>query len=294
MSELLCEIQSQNGSSQNTPVFTVGELFDLKCKGESISLNPDQVKIKLEKNSYALKILKAETSPQGDWIFHVVSYQVGDYSKEEQLFEVTDGVNSLTLKNIRFQVNSVQDPQNPQKEPFGPYGPFVTPFPWIAIYILIGIVSLSLLFGILKWWRRRKVKAQWNRMKSYDKPISPSTEYYGIIRKLERQIDFEFKFKLTPEQVQNLSQELANAFKIFIVRQFQIPATELNAKDIIELYKIKWSWKGSEHVHNLAVLLNEMSKIKKNSNFTVQDLVQLLKSSKKWVDYSLSQNKGGG
>lgn len=306
MSELLCETHSlmnlpnnpnsgAKGATPNGPVtVTVGEVFNLECSGESIALNPKQIKIAWKENPYGLKILNSAISPQGKWVFQVVSYKVGQY--KDAPIEATDGVNTLPLKNIQFEVKSVIDPKNPPKEMFGPFGPFMTEFPWggvIVMAVILLAIIVSIVVKLVKVKRERNLK---ERMKKLDHPQTPAAQLYSVVRRMEREIDFVFKGEMKTESILVFIKDLEQALKIFIVRQFQIPANEWTLKATLNQFKLKYIWLGQEHIQNLSNLLHEIEKSQKgkNVNLETQDIVQLLKNTKKWVDRSLKLMGGGG
>lgn len=288
--ELQCEAKSLTGA--DTVKVTVGEIFQVECLSESITFNPSQIRfvVKAETKDgkkiddpYALKLLRADISPQGKWIMQAVSYKVGPHDNFD--FEITDGINTLPVKGVKFQVESVIDPNNPPKGPIGPLGPFMTEFPWGGLAIITSLLLLVILGIVIKSIRviqKKKLKA---RMKQYESPQLPVPQFYAEMRKLEREIDLVFEGKINGEVAANFIKRFEDALKLFLVRQFEIPAFEWPSHLVIKDFRSRFTWYGEEMHHLLSVLIRELEKSqKKDVTITAHDVHQLLKNLKRWVD----------
>jgi hypothetical protein len=288
--EIQCEARSLKG--EDTVKVTVGEIFQLECLSDTISINPSQIRIHVQLETkdgkkiddpYTLKLLRVDISPQGKWIMQVLSYKVGSY--ENFNFDLTDGINTLPVKGVRFQVESVIDPNNPPKGPIGPFGPFMTEFPWGGVAILVSVVAVILLGIVIKAVRVIKKRKLKERMKQYDSPQLPVPQFYSEMRKLEREIDFVFAGKLSGDAATAFVKRFEDALKLFLVRQFQIPAFEWSMHLVLKDFRLRYIWFGDEIHHQLSILIRELEKSQtKDVAITLHDVHQLLKNLKRWVD----------
>jgi hypothetical protein len=288
--EIQCDAKSLTGAD---PVkVTVGEIFQIECLSETISFNPSQVRflVQLETKEgkkiddpFSLKLFKADISPQGKWIMQVVSYKVGPYNNFK--FQMTDGVTTLPVKGVSFNVESVIDQSNPPKAPFGPFGPFMTEFPWGGVAVIVSILLIAIFGIVIKSIRLVQKKKLKERMKKYDSPQLPVAQFYAEMRKLEREIDFVFAGKLSGEAATAFVKRFEDALKLYLVRQFQIPTFEWPIHLVLKEFKSRYVWFGEEIHTQLSILFRELEKSqKKDVAITSHDVHQMLKNLKRWVD----------
>jgi hypothetical protein len=288
--EIPCVAHTSAGDE--TVKVTVGEVFTLACQSDSLNLNPSQAQIFLEtegpkdkkiSDPYSLKLLKADIDPQGKWILQVVSYKVGEYKQVP--FQLSDGVNTLVIKDVQFQVESVVDPKNPPKGPLGPFGPLLTEFPWGALGVLLIFVFALFLAIIFKGIRVVKIKRLKERMKQYDSPQTPVPQFYAEMRKLQREIDFAHQGQISGASAIPYLKKFEYALKLYLVRQFEVPAFEFKISLILNEFRKRYTWFGEDMHNQLGVLLRELEKAQNHeSAVTTQDVHQLFKNLKRWVD----------
>lgn len=300
--ELQCVARTSAGDE--AVKVTVGEIFTLECQSDSISINPSQARILAEvevqaakegketkegqetkkvEDPYILKVLKTDINPQGKWILQVVSYKVGPYN--EFPFQLTDGINVMPIKGVSFQVESVIDPQNPPQGPLGPYGPFLTEFPWGALAVLLSVLAIIIFAIGLKAVRLIKKKRLKERMKQYDSAQAPIPQFYAEMRKLQREMDFVYQGKLSGAAAMPFLKKFESALKLYLVRQFEIPAFEFKSQAVISDFRNRFAWFGEDVSNQLGVLIRELEKSQYNENaITAQDVQQLYKNLKRWVD----------
>jgi hypothetical protein len=213
----------------------------------------------------------------------VVSYRVGPADKLS--IEITDGINSLPIKGVKFQVESVIDPKDPPKGPIGPFGPFVMEFPWGGVLILSTILLMFIVGIIIKFVKIRQKKKIIERMKKYDSAQSPVAQFYAEMRKLEREIDLVFEGKIESETAVAFMKRSEDALKLFLLRQFQVPTFEWSNQMVLKDFKSRFLWFGEEIHNQLSILIRELEKSQKNDVvISSRDVHQLLKNLKRWVD----------
>jgi hypothetical protein len=262
------------GVNGNAPL-TVGDLFKVECASSSLVLNPSKLKF-LTKKPYQLQILKSETQPDGRLQLLVTSYQVGEFKSER--LQLTDGVSKADIHGVEFKVESVIDKNNPPKGPYGPYGGYVLPLPgfyfWGLLFLFVfGILILG--FKLLRQYQRRRLI---QGLKKHDSRLGPQTQLHLRFRQLERQNLAE------SGQMAKHVAEVEDIFRLFIIRQFKIPAYNWSDRLILNDFEKRFAFLGSEAAKELSVLLRESRKARSLVNPQTKDIEQIVRKIKRWAD----------
>lgn len=284
---------------------TVGAPFKLECPTTSFVLNPSKLKF-VYKKPYQLQILKTEMHPDGRLELMVTSYQVGPFpggtgqqgaspqggllphhgqpgatekspGKPDELV-LTDGVNELEVQGVEFQVASVIDQQNPPKAPYGPFGGFFLMLPsfyfWSLLGLFITMAAIIAAKSMRRWQRRRLIEG----LKKHDSRLGPQTQLHVRFRQLERQ-----RFLEGGEPQKHLA-EVEDILRLFVIRQFKIPAYDWSDRLIINDFQKRYAFLGEEMAKELMVLLRETRKSRTLAAPEPKDIEHLVRKIKRWAD----------
>jgi len=292
---LECKVDENLKASQP---LTVGDIFKIECSTSRFVLNPSQLKFETKK-PYQLKLLQSEVQPDGRITLKVTSYQVGEITSEG-LF-LTDGVNKVALTGVQAKVESVIDKQNPPKGPYGPFGGFVLSLPLFYLWTVMIVFLLSLLWMSFRFYRRWQKRRLIEGLKKHDSRLSPLTQLHVRFRQLERhRITEQQKIDgITGSTLASQFAEIDEILRVFIIRQFKIPAQDWSDRLIINDFQSRFTFLGKELSTELRVLLRE---IKKNKELMQKitgpvdskkqnDIERLVKKIKKWAD-QIDRNLG--
>lgn len=321
----ILECKTDTGLSDPSASLTVGDIFKIECTTESFILNPSKLKIETPK-PFQLQLLQSELQPDGRIFLKVTSYQVGELKSEGIV--LTDGVSKVALKGVNAKVASVIDQANPPKGPYGPFGGFVLSLPIVYLWMVLVVVALSAVWIGFRFYRRWQKKRLIEGLKKHDSRLSPLTQLHGRFRQLERlRVTEQQKIgTLSSSVLVNQYVEMDEIMRVYIIRQFKIPAQNWSDRLILKDFQSRFAFLGSELSKDLRVLLREIKKnkeqVQKQSSIQAQsqtqskssiadlnskdilndkkerDLERLVKQIKRWADHvdrnlnSFSHNAG--
>jgi hypothetical protein len=306
-------IGTKNSKDTEVPVITVGDLFRLHCQGQSqgqeeqsLNTSNDFITdpqsyiphsyIRVDKDKYILKIIETPlnevttTSSVGGSSFEVIvtSYRVGDQNIPEAQWVTSQGIHNL--KGIHFKVESIINPQQPPQEPFGPAGPFSLKLPmmyWIVLAVVISVVLIfSIVFGVLKHQRKRLIA----KLKEKDSSLSPYHQINAKLRQMMREYAFFSSGKLSSEEGLRIVNALDEMFKLYLTREFYIPAFDWRAKTILRDFKRRHRGLSIYSSDDLSLLLRELAKAQESKTLKLtfklvdSDVSHLIKSIRLFVD----------
>lgn len=271
---------------------TVGTKFGLKCHGD-IAVNWDQsqpqVVFPKEEQQYSLAILKVVRQDPNDAQYDVTAYKAGE-SKPEYLRVIQGkGSNSergFEIAQPKWSVKSVLDPKNPA-QPFGPVGPWSLSLPlWIVIAFFLA-VALIVYFTVRKLRRMSQRRRMLESLKLHKTALPPLYQFYRDARQLRRRLHTvkdEAEFK-------KISEELDKEFRLFVLRQFQVPAFEWSNRAILEDLRRRHRKTYARSADALRKTLRELGKLKSRQQVTQNDLEQMYRMS---LDTAEKLNPEGG
>lgn len=255
------ECKTETGTSDPSVPLTVGDIFKIECVTDSFTLNPSQLKIETTK-SFQLKLLQSEVQPDGRIFLKVTSYQVGEIKSEGIV--LTDGVNKVALTGVNATVASVIDKNNPPKGPYGPFGGFVLSLPFFYLWIALVVVAVSVAWVGFRFYRRWQRKRLIEGLKKHDSRLTPLTQLHGRFRQLERQrvAEQQKMGSLAMSTLVNQLGEMDEIMRVYIIRQFKIPAQNWSDRLILKDFQSRFAFLGTELAKDLRVLLREIKKNK--------------------------------
>jgi hypothetical protein len=263
------------GEQAQTQPLTVGDPFKIDCSADSFTLNPSQLKF-VTPRPYQLQILKTEMQPDGRLQILVTSYQVGAFNSTDLV--LTDGVSQVKVQGVEFQVKSVIDQNNPPKGPFGPFGGHTLNLPPLYLWSAILLVILVLLGVIVKSFRRWQRKKMLEGLKKHDSRLGPQTQLHVRFRQLERQRFVE------GGEIQKHLAEVEDILRLFVIRQFKIPAYDWSDRLILNDFQKRFAFLGADMAKELTVLLRETRKARSMEKPSTKDIEQLVRKIKRWAD----------
>jgi hypothetical protein len=135
---------------------------------------------------------------------------------------------------MTLKVVSVLDPQKKQEKPFGPISPLTMQWPmWVAFS---AIVFLLVLVGWLLIYLRRRIqrKTLEKNIRKYQSPLGSYHQYSKDIRLLKRGVLFSPTAKWTENQIGSYLQKLDEIFRMYILREFVVPANKWSVSAILK------------------------------------------------------------
>jgi hypothetical protein len=256
MDQVRCQLEIPNVEGLNPGEITVGRHVFLKCEGEwTKTFDFARAEIKVEETQkYVIKVLKAEARDASSFDVDFTLYSAGKMQFPQMI--LTDGTNEISLGQQQFQVISVIEKpaggQQPAQQP-KPYGMiFPLNLSWPALYfILLASVIVLFLVGLVFQLRRAaRYKRLIDDLKNYHSAIDPDLQFYKSIRLAEKK--------------QYPLDEIEKAFRLFVLRVYQIPMFTLDNRQIIRFFKKRKPFLKNERLF-LQKLLSEFEEIHTHS-----------------------------
>lgn len=245
----LCELVPPQIQPQNQGPFTVGHYLYLSCRPDTVEAtemgdagNSQQLQGSLDWSLWDLKNIRfklkgeetefiksfnAETEPgTGRVILKIALYKAGPQPLEE--LSITDGSHEMTLQGEPIEIKSViQQPSGGQPvKPFGPVLPITLSTP--LSYYIIFLASL-LALGLLVFLKLRSLsyeKQLKSKLRDYESPLAPDTQIYRAIR--------------LAEKAGYPMADLEKAFKIYLLRRYEVPMFDLSEAAALKYFKRRW------------------------------------------------------
>lgn len=272
-SVLQCSVVNAGG--EDAQKLTVGDLFKVECPTRSFVLNPSKLKF-VTKRPYDLQIIKTEIQPDGRLQLAVTSYQVGDFKADK--LKLSDGLAEVPVEGIHFKIESVIDKENPPQGPYGPYGAHVLSLPPLYFWSFLGLVLLGAIGLGFKSWRKLQRKRLIDGLKKHDSRLGPQTQLHVRFRQLERQRLLE------GGELANYMKEVEDILRVFVIRQFKIPAYDWSDRLILADFQKRYAFLGLDLAKELMVLLRETRKVRELKTPQIKDIEQVVRKIKRWAD----------
>ncbi len=293
------------------PVLTVGDLFLLRCDGESQNMNRQKLEFKVEKQDlYKLKLLEVRHLSETQGEFIVTSYRTGDHQLSDLV--LTDTESSVRLDGVSFSVSSVINPEQAPEGPYGPFGPFhlsLSLWVWLVLAAFILIV-MGLFLNRYRKFRQKKrllLKLQHQGM-----ALSPLAQFHKDVRLLHRDYLFDLRafyneslqkldenrnLKENKNQNRDFSvkkyiEQLDLYFRQFIGRELYIPALDWSDGDILLDIKKNHRLFFTKNKTKLKILFTEIAKAKENEKtLKPADFEQLVGVCRKMAEKVVQREK---
>jgi len=261
---------------------TVGAKFTMKCHGD-IAVSWDQsaspvLVFPKEEDSYSLSILKTDQLAANDVVFEVTAYKPGEHKPE--YIRVLQGKGTSTEKGFEFSkpiwaVKSVLDPQKQQPQPYGPVGPWRLSLPiwfWAALILALGLLAYAIVRKLRKVAQRRRMLED---LKLHRTALPPLFQFYRDARQIRRRLHTVKE----NEELKKISLDLDREFRLFVLRQFQVPALEWSNRSILEDLRRRHRKTYRLAGDSLRKTLRELEKLRTRIDVTLPDLEQMHRMS---------------
>ncbi len=264
------------GGSRELEQWTVGDVFQLSCRGEPIGrpLKADaQFVFPQRDQAYSLHILEVIESESTYARFWVTGYRPGAHQSSELKLVDSSG-QAVAVEPLEWEIHSVIAQQE-EASPYPPYGPYLLSTPWSywASWVL-ALVAFLALFG---WrWRRWSQRRFWRaELQSQGRAQTPYVLFHRELRALRRRLE------------QGLVQDvglLREAFLLYLARSLLVPAHRQSFRQTLRELKSQRP-KLYRALHPaLQSLDKELKKAQDLDVLQRQDFAQLLEISGRLVD----------
>lgn len=272
--------------------YTVGEVFTLSCHGQELDLvEPLRVELS-EEAQYGVVLLKKLELTKTKMSFEATSYRAAKI-KYPYLHIVDGKGNGFVSQPLEITLGSVL-PNPPPQQIYGGIGPFVMSWPiWLFF-------TLAVLFILGAGWTAIFLKRRFQRKsleKNIRKFLSPLGSYHQFskdIRKLRSGVLFSSRHEWSKAQTENYLNDLDEHFRMFLLREFIVPATTWSSRQILK--EIRPKAKHSYHLFkdSLRKTLQELDRAKTSQEqLQSSDCDQLTKIAVKTVDTIWSYKSKG-
>lgn len=275
-----CEVSRQ--VDPQTPL-TVGEVVALNCSGPELSLK-QPLRIELpEKFEYSLVLLKPLEVSNTKITYEATHYRAG--KMELPFLNVVDANNGgFVSQPMNFNVQSVIG-QPPPEKIYGGYGPMPMGWPvWIFFALMIFVMVL---LGWAAIFLKTRIQKK-NLEKNIRKFLSPMGSYHQFskdVRVLRSRHLFSERHEWSQPQVQNYIFDLDEHFRMFLLREFTVPATSWSSRQTQAAIKKKARMTYPYFRDALRSALQELDRARSNyEGMTSKDCDHLTKIIVKAVD----------
>lgn len=284
MKSSFCELVPPQIQPQNQGPLTVGQYLYLSCQPITETAaeaggvdNSEQersfadwsqwdlksIRFKLNsEDTEFVKIFSAEAeAATGRLIIKMTLYKAGPQPLEE--LSVTDGNAEVSLQGEPIEIKSVIQPpaDGQQVKPFGPVLPLTLSTP-VSYYVVFLLSLLALgLFIVLQLRRISYERALKNKLRDYQSPLAPDAQIYRAIR--------------LAEKVGYPIADLEKAFKLYLLRRFELPIFDLTESSAMRYFKRRWP-----HLKELRLsaykILTELTDLQKKDEVRAEDQANTL------------------
>ena len=273
-----CEFEPAPGAPKLDDL-TVGAKFLLKCKGDlavAWSADPLHIKFPKDEQAYALSILSADQlSPQSVQLT-VTGYRAGEQTPDwfRVLQKDADGERGFEVVKPKWMIKSVLAPgKPPQPYPsFGPWGLGLPMYLWVSFALAAALLLAAGGWFLLRLFQRRRVRETLRRHKT---ALSPAHQFYRDARAIRRRLDEA----TGPDVVRGIATDLAREFRMFLVREFEVPALDWSdaavRRDLSRRHRAVDAAAGDA----LGKTLRELTRLLSRPAFLGEDVAQLLAMS---------------
>lgn len=255
---------------------TVGSKFTLNCHGDLAvpwaKGQPVTPVFPQKEQAYSLAILETSRLEENDVTFVVTGYKAGKH--EPEYIRFVQGDKGFEFVKPKWQIQSVLK-QGEQPQPYPPFGPWALSLPiWIMVAALIALL-LILYFAIRTIRRRGQRRRMLDELKLHRTALSPLHQFYRDSRLLRRKIHNA----KTVEDLKKISEELDREFRLYVLRQFQIPALDWSDGEILRDLKKRHRRVYRQSSESLKRTLRELSRMRGRDQILLHDVEQLHRMS---------------
>jgi hypothetical protein len=260
---------------------TVGSKFAMSCQGEiPVEWKQEagvEARFAKKEESYTLYVLKAEKLSSNNAELTVTAYKPGKHAPE--YIRIVQGDKGFEALKPTWEVQSVL-PKDQPPQPYGPFGPWSLDIPyWIfgALAILLCLIGFLVVRKLRKITQRRRMLEE---LALHKTALSPAHQFYRDSRTLRRRLNGAG----TTEELRTISSDLNKDFRLYVLRQFQIPALEWSDRAIVEDMRKRYRLVHREAAEPLRRTLRELGRIVTQPNPLLPDVEQLHRMSLEAVE----------
>ncbi|MCB0378119.1 MAG: hypothetical protein KDD33_06480 [Bdellovibrionales bacterium] len=225
-----CRVQGAPKSSQ----WTVGEVFEVECEGPSVVFSSSQLQTQIpEPASYSLKILKVLEQKEHKIVVQATSYNTGQHDFTGAVI-AEDGVPKFKMEPLQVQVKSVLEQNKPDQKPFGPIMAMKLSYPWWLWLVLASFVVGGVFFALFRWKRKAQMKRVIDELKQHNTALGAYNQFNKDLRTLSRKNIFGKSGSWNEMQKERYVTNLDEIFRMYLLREFYIPALEWNSKLVLK------------------------------------------------------------
>ena len=247
---------------KNLPkTITVGKKFNLFCDGETKKVFKPPLKIEFfnKNHNYSLYVLDTVDIGDNFFILDLTSYRTGTFNHP---FKITDGVESLEVKDLSWTIQSVIQETKKSPKPYSHFGPFYPTPPIIYLFFLSlsAICFLSLIFVFLKRFIKRK-------------------RFLKKVLKRKTHLHPSKSFILGLRGITNLNSQkkLEDLFKTFLEDKFLIPAHNQTTAKILKNLKKYHFLTYQKAGQDIKQVLNEFLALNQKEEYNQKTFLKLKK-----------------
>ena len=279
MSEVRCSQHIPDVSGLPPEQLTVGRHFVLSCEGtwdREFDFSKAQFVLN-EQSQHIVKVLKAEARTVNSFDVEATAYVAGQLQIPD--LKITDGVRAVSLGPQQLKVETVLEQpkqQMPSTEQGGPqkpepYGYIWSQLSWPWIYSLTALILLIVVVGtaLFTFFRRMRWRRILKSMDQYTSPLSADVQYYKEVRRLEKK---EYPID-----------DIARAYKLYIVRSYSVPLFEVSQREAMSILKEKWPRLKAER-RQILNSLKDLDLLQKKNDFEKRK--KMVEHTYKFVDHT--------
>ncbi len=236
-----CEIVK---NPQRPEVLTVGEVFSFTCSGAELSLKEPLRAEMPEGMEYGLVLLKKLELTSGKITYEATSYRAGTAKIPFVHVVDADGAGFVS-QPLQLTLQSVL-PNPPPKAPFGPVSPMPMGWPvWLFFTALVIVLVLMGWAGVF-FKKRIQRKSLEKNIRKFLSPMGSYSQFSKDVRLLRSGVLFSERHEWSQAQVQGYISKLDEYFRMFLLREFTVPAITWTTRQTLAEIKRK-----SKHTYPL-------------------------------------------
>ncbi len=260
--------------------WTVGELFYLSCEGPKADFLSTELTFKAEGlTGFELRALEVTKQTDNALELKATSYvpKPHDFKK---LFIYDQGEAVVAVEPFVLPVKSVI--KNPQQKPYGPIGGLSLTYPFWIWLVLGSVLITTVFFGLIRINRRAQMRRVIEELKQHNTALGPFNQFNKDVRLLGRQYIFGEKRDWDDAKKQRYIESLDEVFRMFLLREFFVPALEWNSNLILKTIAKQDKRRFVRYGDELQKFLKELDRAKSDTHkLQVHDCKQLTQMAKR-------------
>lgn len=268
-----CDFAQAEGA-QALNNLTVGTKFKMNCHGDiPVEWNKGAVGVAFKdkkSEEYTLFVLSADKLSANDAELTVTGYKAGQFKPE--FIRIVQGDHGFEVTKPQWDILSVLKKDEQQPQPYPPFGPWQLGLPmWIVI--VIGLLVGVLTFFTIRFFRRRMQRQKMLKdLALHATVISPVNHFYKDARMIRKKLNQAKQ----DSDVKEITVQLDKDFRLFVLRQFQVPALDWSDRAIVEDVRKRHRRDFDLYGDKLRKALRELTRVKARPNVNLTDSEQLL------------------